>query len=483
MVRSQEMFGSRKHASASNAVSRRSFLQHTLTTAGAAPWIIPSRVLGGAGRVGANDRIRIGLIGVGVRGKYLIANLPEGGQIVALCDCSLGRIASAREPKNEFRKILAGFSEFEGRHCATYQDYRQMLDEARLDAVIIATPDHHHAQAAVLACQAGLDVYVEKPLAVTIREGRAIVDAAERHQRIVQVGSQQRTMEVNRFACEFVRDGGLGQVSIVQLRNFPGPMPIEDRPQLPIPEDLAWDLFCGPTPLRDYHPDFWIKDDYRFGYLTWRGWDLWRDYSGHLMTNWGGHSVDMVQYALGMDDTGPVTIEPDLKKLEKTIDDAWHEKTPPLGSIRDKEIDQNRFRPVSMRYANGTVIRFDPGVSGIVLHGERGRLFMSRNNYRVSPRDLAPPPDEALKQRWEGDGHVARPHLQNWLDCLRTRQKPNAWVEVGHRTATICHLANIARELGRTLNWDPQAEQFANDDEANALLQRPRRRGFELPGG
>jgi predicted dehydrogenase len=465
--------------------SRRTFLASAAASAAAAPWIIPAHVLGGPGRVGANDRIQVGVIGCGVRGKYLIANLPAAARIVSLCDCARRQIDSTRHPVGPFAQVLQAFAAQDAGSCSTWQDYRQMLaEETSLDAVIIAAPDHHHAQATILACRAGLDVYVEKPLAVTIAEGRAMVEAARRYERIVQVGSQQRTMEINRQACEFVRSGGLGRLSLVQVRNFPGPMEIVNgRPQA-IPDDLDWDLFCGPAPLRPYHQDLWVKDAYKLGYLTWRGWDLWRDYSGHLTTNWGAHALDMVQYALGTDDTGPleVRLETDLlEEWDDRIDDQWHDKTPPLGAVKDKRRDRLRFCPLTLVYENGLEVRLDPEVLENVHTGGHGTLRMRRNDYQVSPADLLPPPDTQIQQRWKGEGHVARPHLQNWLDCIRTRGEPNAPLEVGHRSATVCHLVNIARELGRNVRWHPQQERFVDDAAANALLSRPRRDGFELP--
>lgn len=205
------------------------------------------------------------------------------------------------QPKGTFAPVLQQFKERDADKCATYQDYRRMFDREKLDAVIIATPDHHHTLAAMLALQAGLDVYLEKPLTVCIREGRLLVQMVKQTGRVLQVGSQQRTMEINRFACEFIRDGGLGRISKVELPCYPGPIsqPISTE-EAPVGE-IDWELFCGPTALRPYHRNLWMKEDFKVGDLLWRGWDLFRDYSGHLMTNWGAHSVDMVQLALGRD--------------------------------------------------------------------------------------------------------------------------------------------------------------------------------------
>lgn len=446
-----------------------------------APYFVPAEILGGPGRPGPNDQIQLGVVGCGVRGKYLIANMPTAGRVVSLCDCAQQNIDETIRPGGVFAEPLADFALRDAGSCSIYRDYREMIAHEKLDAVIVSTPDHHHCLVAILACLNGMDVYVEKPLSLTIAEGRALVDAARKSERVVQVGSQQRTMQVNRFACEFIRSGGLGEISLVQLRNFPGPMPIQDYGVEEIPSGMEWDLFCGPTALQPYNKMLWLKDAFKYGYLTWRGWDLFRDYSGHLMTNWGGHSVDMVQYALGMDQSGPIECWPEKDLLSPTIDDHWHDKTPPLTSVADDAQDKMRFCPISMRYANGTIVKFDPEVEKTVFHGSKGTLELSRNQYQVTPRDLAAPMDAREQAKWNGTGHVARPHIENWLDAVRSRTIPNAPVEAGHRTATVCHLANLTRQLRRRVKWDPVNEQFVNDSEADRLRSRTRRAGFELP--
>jgi predicted dehydrogenase len=382
------------------------------------------------------------------------------------------------KPTGEFKQVLGHFLEQSVAACVVYQDYRHMLESEPLDAVIIATPDHHHVLAAMLALHAGLDVYLEKPISVSIMEGRLLASLVQRTGRILQVGSQQRTMEMNQFGCQFILNGGLGKISHVQLANFPGPMRLPSLSSEEIPPGMEWDLFCGPTRGIPYNRKVWIKDEFKEGSLLWRGWDLWRDFSGHMMTNWGAHSIDMVQYALGQDTSGPVEVAPREPLSTDSYWEDWKEKTP----APSDPVDARRFWPVTMKYDNGVELQFDSGPDRIVFHGEKGSLQMRRNFFSVEPSDLVrnPPPAEVL-DKWQGNGHVARPHLQNWIDCIRSRQVPNAPVEVGHRTASICHLANIARELNRTLRWNPQAEQFVADEEANNYLQRPRRPGFELP--
>lgn len=450
-------------------VSRRSFLHGVSAGLGA---------LGLSGARSPSQTLRVAIIGCGVRGKYLISNLPESVRVTALCDCATLRMASTLEPEGEFAAVLQRFKERDAARCTTYQDYRRLLDQERLDAVLIATPDHHHVLAAMLALQAGLDVYLEKPLSICIREGRRLVELVERTGRVLQVGSQQRSMEINRFACEWIRAGGLGRISKVELANYPGPLPMPSLPQEPAYGGIDFDLFCGPAPLRPHHRRLWMKDDFSIDGLLWRGWDLFRDYSGHMMTNWGAHSVDMVQYALGRDDTGPVNVEVLPPTPGTTLLNAWKDKTPdPAGDGSDR-----RFWPVKMRYIDGMELHFVLGRESIVFHGEKGILKMRRNFFETDPPDLVKDrPDPSVTEKWKGAGNVARPHIQNWLDCILTRRTPVAPVTAGHRTATICHLANIARELGRSLEWDPQRELCIDDPHANSLLDRPRRKGFELP--
>lgn len=425
---------------------------------------------------GANEQIRVGVIGTGVRGKYLIGNLPEQARVTAICDCATSRLASTLEPTRAFAGVLSRFREQDAERCQTYQDYRQLIDNGQLDAVIIATPDHHHVQAAMLALQAGLHVYLEKPLSVCIGEGRLLVEMVKRSGRILQVGSQQRSMEINRFACQWIRDGNLGRVHRVDLPNYPGPLTIPEYPSDPIEKGLDWNLFLGPTAMRPHSRKLWIKDEFKVGPLTWRGWDLFRDFSGHMMTNWGAHTVDMVQFALGRDDTGPNTIQLVRPESLAEVGNTWKQKTPLPESDAER-----RFWPVHMRYTDSVELRFIHEPDFIRFYGERGTLTMRRNAFETDPPDLVDQaPDPELAQKWNAGGHVARPHLQNWLDAIQGDSPLHAPVEAGHRTATICHLANIVRELDRPLQWDPKAERF-DDQDANSRLDRDRRSGFELP--
>lgn len=404
--------------------SRRMFL-----ASAAAPLFLPRRVFG------ANDRISIGVIGVGNRSKLLIDQLPEQGQVVAVADCWLTRCEEAAAKRQANWKM--------------FQDYRRLLDLKEVDAVIVGTTDHVRTLPSIHACQAGKDVYAEKPLTTYIEEGRALVRAARRHNRIFQVGSQQRSMAMNQIASEFVRTGGIGKLLLVQGAHYPGPARYTGLPEEPVPAKLNWDMWTGPTELRPYNQKLHL------------GWMGWRDYSGGEMTNWGAHGLDQIQFALGTDTTGPVELWP---------------------------ITSGTNGSVAFRYANGVevqlVLEDKAFLGGARFIGEKGSVDILRNNFRTDPGGLIrnlPPRAEIDKWRDEVALWQARFHMERWLQCIKSREMPNADVEVGHRSISLAHLANITREVGHKLRWDPANEKFVDDAAANALLSRPRRKGYELP--
>lgn len=421
-------------------MSRRTMLR--TTAAGLAlPWIIPRSALAAPGRPGANDRIGVGAIGVGGRAQLLLNQLPEDGRIVALSDCNVPRA-------EQFKRDQEG-------DWPIYQDYHQLLERTDIDAVIVGTGEFQRVIPCIDACLAGKDIYAEKPLTLYIHEGRVLVDTVRRHQRVCQVGSQQRSMEMNRVACEFVRSGGLGKIREVRAMNYPGP---EDTPAVapaaePIPNGLDWNVWLNQAAMRPYNGQ-------------WMGWMRWRDFSGGEMTNWGAHGIDQVQWALGMDETGPVELWP---------------------------ITPGTNGQVGMRYANGVEVHcvLEGGrgpMGGAIFIGEKGKLEVNRNKFTSNPKEIA---DRLLTQvdvaeeerKWSDELALwqARWHMQNWIDCIRTRATPVADVEIGHRSISVCHLANIVRLVGRRLRWDPQTESFPDDAEANTYVRRPRRAGFELP--
>ncbi len=430
----------------SKKISRRRFLKQSATAlaaGAAAPYIIPSLAMGAPGKAGANDRVAIGVIGIGNRARQLtkfVTRDTKEGQIVAVSDCYVERM------KQALAICKTKWAAFCKTKWATYQDYRKMLEAEKLDAVIVATPDHGRVLPCIRACQAGLDVYAEKPLTLTIAEGRVLVNAVRKYKRVFQVGSQQRTMEMNRFACELVRTGGIGKIKFVQGVNYPGPRRYQGLPEQPIPEGDDWDVWQAQAPARPFTRELQFA------------WMQWRSYSGGEMTNWGAHGCDQVQWALGMSHSGPVEI--------------WPVTEGPSGKV-------------SMRYANGVEVRYelDSGpMGGAVFVGEDCKIVVDRNRFTTDPPDfIKHRPDAATAKIWEGPDWNAQPHIQNWLNCIKTREKPNADVEIGYRSITVCHLANIAREIGRKIRWDPEKEIFPGDDEANAYLDRPKRKGYELP--
>ena len=424
------------------SLSRRQLLKRgAIGAAGAfaAPYLIPRSVLAADGKPGANDRVTVGAIGVGGRASLLLSQLPEGAQIVALCDCNLPRAEA-----------------YKAKHKGTwpvYQYHKQLLERKDIDAVIVGTGEFQRVLPCIHACQAGKDIYAEKPLTLCIREGRVLVDWVRRTNRVFQVGTQQRSMAINRIACELVRSGGLGKVREVQgiCYTGPGEPPADGLPQEPTPTGLDWSVWLNQAAFRPYN-------------ARWMGWMALRDFSGGEVTNWGAHAIDQIQWALGMDDTGPVETSP---------------LTPgPMGQVE-------------MRCANGVPIRFvlkHGPYGGAIFVCEKGKIEINRNKFSSNPKeiavDLLKTIDQAAEEKkWSDQTALwqAKWHMQNWLDCIRTRQRPVADVEIGHRSVSVCHLMNITRQLGRKLQWDPAKEQFVGDDEANKLVDRPRRKGYELP--
>ncbi len=420
-------------------LSRRRFLaQSSLVAAGCSlPYLVPRGVLAAPGKPGANERFVVGVIGVGNRANLLIDQLPPQAQIASVADCFISRSHAAAARRKANWRI--------------HTDHRKLLDEKDLDAVIVATGDHDRVLPCILACQAGKDIYAEKPLTLYIGEGRALVNAVRKHQRVLQVGSQQRSMAMNRIACDFIRSGKLGKITSVEGVNYPGSKRYHGLPEEPVPAGLNWDVWQGQTELRPYNRQLHLS------------WMAWHDYSGGEMTNWGAHGVDQIQWALGMSETGPV--------------EFWPLSPGPNGAV-------------AFRYANGATVELKLAKGpqgGAIFQGENGKIEVNRNKFTTNPKELIkdselPPKEEVDKWRDEVALWQARYHMENWLDCIKTRAKPVADVEIGHRSISVCHLANITRELGRHLRWDPAKEHFVDDSEADKLLVRPRRKGWELPG-
>ncbi len=427
-------------------IKRRTFLR-AMAAGLAVPYFIPRSVFAKPGGPGANGRIAVGVIGCGGRVASILRELPADLQVVALADCDLRQMnvgsvfGNAVSNTEKFSQTFAKWNR--------YQDYREMFDKEKLDAVFVTTTTHARALICIHAIQAGLDVYAEKPLTLTIEEGQVLVKAARKHKRVVQVGTQCRSLELYSWVNNLVRSGRLGRIEKVVAHNFEGPVRRGTKSGQTPPKELNWDMWCNQTPLVPY-----VLDEMHPGSGLWGKW--WEYDGGGLtwgMTGWGTHSLDMVQAALGTDYTGPVEI--------------WPEKP------------GDALSPILMRYVDGrrlelTLPRGYGNFWGQIFHGQNGKIefFLDKLTSDV-PELVAGHP--------KPQGYPALPHLENWIACMKSRKRPNADVEIAHRSSTVCHLANIARELGRRLRWNPKKEKFVGDDEANALRSRPRRNGYDLP--
>jgi predicted dehydrogenase len=431
-------------------LSRRQFLRRSAvaTATVAAPYVIPSGILAREGRPGANDRIGIAGIGVGRQGSGIFRSAASSslGRPVAVADVNIHRAGQfATSMKIE-----------------PYQDYRKLLERKDVDAITTATTDHWRALVCIHACQAGKDVYAEKPMTLTIREGRLMVEAVRKYERVFQTGSQQRSHAANRFGCELVRNGRLGKIHTVIGHNYPSPWE-SALPAQPVPDGLDWDLWCGPVDVVPFNNDL-------FRPRANPGWISFRPYSGGEMTGWGAHGLDQIQWALGMDDSGPVEIWTEGPKF----DPPTYSKPESRG--RGEKICRSPM--IYYRYANGVTLKLDNGnPGGGIFVGETGKIEIFRGRVTSNPKELVEEPirDDEIRL------YASNNHMLNWLECIRTRKKPVADVEIGHRSATVCHLGNIARWVGRKLQWDPVKETFPGDDEANTYLDRPRRKPYQLP--
>jgi predicted dehydrogenase len=365
-------------------------------------------------------------------------------QAVCVCDVN--------QPRAESIAKSCGASD-------VYQDYRSVLDRKDVDAITTATPEHWRANICISAALAGKHVYAEKPLTLTIPEGRLMVKAARRTGIAFQVGSQQRSQRENYIGCEFIRNGGLGKITEVIAANFESPW-LCGFPAQPVPEGLDWEMWCGPTELVPYHPELYVPRGRP-------GWLSFRPYSGGEMTGWGTHGFDQIQWALGLDSTGPTEILVDGPALELPT------YSEPEDLRRGNEICSKPR--LSYRYANGITVRLDnANRGGGIFIGEKGKMEVFRGRLTSNPEEMAK--ELLAKHPRQNQNHVG-----NWLECAVSGERPIADVELGHRSATVCHLLNIARLAGRNLKWDPDAEQFVDDAEANAMLTRPVRKGYEWP--
>ncbi len=387
----------------------------------------------------------MGIIGLGkMAGDYHLPSLlgMADAQILAVCEVDTTRRRAAK------KRVEQHYSKDHAyKCCAEYNDFRELLARKDIDAVCIATPEHWHALPAVEACKAGKDVYCEKPLTLTIREAKLCIDAAHKYQRVFQTGSQQRSNMFGQFreAVEFIRSGRIGQVKTVTV-GVGGPSKWCDLAEEPMEPGLDWDLWLGPAPKRPYNSILSPRGVHKH-FPAWRS---YREYAGGSHADMGAHYYDIVQWALDMDLSGPVKIIPPAD---------------PKSGTGCKFIYANR---VEMTHG---------GPDGCFFTGTKGTLHIARSRLVSEPASIVKEPlgkDEVHLFRSPG-------HHRNWLDCIRSRAKPVADVEIGARTVTIVHLGNLAYWNGRQLKWDPQTWRFVGDNEANQWLDCHRRDPWQLP--
>jgi predicted dehydrogenase len=420
-------------------LSRRRLLKGAIGAA-AAPFVITSGAPAAPGRRGANDRINIASIGIrNMGGGHLRALLGNRDvRVVALCDVD-SKIRQQGLDRAE--KAYGDANVTQG-----YGDFREVLARADVDAVVAAVPDHWHAPISIAACEAGKDVYCEKPMTLTVREGRAMVEAVRRHGRVFQTGTQRRSGSNWRFACELVRSGRIGKLVKVETSISTRPTRAMPWQPEPVPEELDYEMWLGPAPWQPYTKN---RCHYNFRFI--------RDYSGGEMTNTGAHWFDIAQWGIGADGTGPVEVEAQGQYHADGLWDTFHHVH------------------VEWTYASGAKLICTNRGPWVKFTGTEG--WVSGDARSAEPASILTSGIGA------GDVHLyrtSRGHMGTFLHCMRTRGEPSAPVEVGHRSATVCHIGNIAMTLGRKLRWDPVKEEFPGDDEANRLLGRPYRKPWRL---
>jgi predicted dehydrogenase len=427
------------------------------------PAIVPASVLG---PFAPSKRINVGAIGTGriSRGHDLPGLWKfDTARIVAVCDLDGRRVDEARTLVNGYytKKTGAAYS-----GVTTYRDYRELLANRDVDAVVISTPDHWHAIIAIHAVEAGKDVYLQKPASLTIAEGRALSNAVHRSGRIFQIGSQQRSAPQFRYAAELVRNGRIGQLKSVQV-GLPVDPAGDEEPVMPVPKHFDYDMWLGSTPVVPYtekrvHP--------QTGYDR-PGWLRCEQFGAGMITGWGAHHIDSAHWGMDADYTGPVEIWGSADFPKKGLWDVH-------GTFRTEALYASGVRmTISSEFTNG--IRFE---------GTLGWVFVSRGSATVTSSDpvaklqdaeaLAASDPKIIKSIIGPDEvhlYESQDHHGNWLECIATRRQPIAPVEVAHRACSTCLLHHLAMKLRRKLSWDPQKERFKNDDEANALLSRPQR--------
>ena len=428
-------------------IGRRDFLKTTAVTTFGAPYIVPSSVFGANA---PGNRFTMGCIGTGGMGVSDMKRfLPRDDvQIVAVCDVDRSHRLDAKKLVEETYAEKKSSGTFKG--CDDYNDFREIIGREDIDLVIIATPDHWHAIPAIMAANAGKDIYCEKPIALTIAEGSAMCDAVQRNDIVWQTGSQQRSDKNFRFACELVRNERIGKLHTVYV-GLPTGNPLEEQtPEMPVPEDFDYNFWLGPAPWAPYTK---LRCHWNFRWIM--------DYSGGQLTDWAGHHCDIAHWGMNTEYTGPVEIEGSGDYPRKGL---WNTAT--------------HYHFVC-KYANGLILDVANNIQnkqGVKFEGTNGWVFVKRREIDAEPKSLL----TSIIGRDEIHLYRSDDHGGNFIDCVRSRERTIAPIEILHRSVSIAHLGNIAMQLKRKLRWEPDNERFIDDPEADRMLDRSMRSPWHL---
>ena len=453
--------------------SRRNFIKTSSVaalTAGAVPWFAPQSKA--ASFRSANERPILGCIGTGSRWNAVGPNALKFSDCVAVADVDANHAGRAKDKIKGIHAKRQVENEIE-----VHEDYRRVLDRKDIDVVTIVTPDHWHSKIAIEAMKAGKDVYCEKPLTLTIEEGKQIRQVLDETGRVFQVGTQQRSEMGLKFlhAVAIVREGRIGDVkkATVAIGGAPtsGPIPVAD-----VPSGLNWDMWLGQAPKVDYR----MKKEGRNGksrcHYEFR---WWYEYSGGKMTDWGAHHVDIASWALDVCETGPTVVEPLMAVHPVEYKDGMPQD--------DTQYNTATKFHVKASFENGATLHIretakDLGFdNGIMLEGSKGRIFVNRGKLTggaVEGLKESPLKEETIRELYKGK--EPGDHMRNFFECIADRTQPISDVHTHHRAMTTCHLANIAIRLDKTLNWNPESEQIVNDPAAAQWQAREQRKGFEV---
>ena len=425
-------------------MGRRGFLKTSAVVAAGVgfPHVIPSGVLAEPGRPGANDQIKIGFIGLGGRGRGHLKTWKE--HAAAVCDVDQAHLDQA--------------SKIAGEKAGVYSDYRRILERKDIDAVLISTPDHWHAVQTIHACEAGKDVYCEKPACNTVAEGQAMIRAAKRYSRVVQIGAQGRSLNASIAACEFIRNGQLGKVNKITCWHDPNPQGGNSKDSAP-PAQLDWDMWLGPAAWRPYNPD---RVHFNFRWFL--------DLGGGSIRDRGAHVFSLCQWFMNCDNTGPVSVEAT--------------GTAPTSGIWDCPLKMDVV--YQFKNPDWTLVWSQPGEKpeefkvnhfGFKIWGDKDTLFFQGGDGGCAVQD------KALRYRVPSNGERvfhSPGHVPDWFNCIRTREKPLMDIEASHRVAILCNLGNASYILGRKLNWDAEKELVIGDEAANRYLNREGRAPWQV---